>query len=203
MENTNENKNKDILNYESDYGKEFHERNLLKERMNIYVENLNVDTFKMDGCFNDNSYKYEYSNNKINNNNDYKSPFTNPYFSIPFNHQIECISNNIQKYEKSKNTIQIKQNNQETYIESAIKYDINILQSKLIDDDIIIDMDRIKKLILEEKDMFGNGLEIDMENLSSFVKIFIFNKYKFKIKNSYLKFPNIKNKLEKIYKEEE
>ena len=40
-----EDKKKDILNYESDYGKQEHQRNLLKDRMNIYVENLNIDKF--------------------------------------------------------------------------------------------------------------------------------------------------------------
>ena len=43
MSEENKNKDKDILNYESDYGKEFHKRNLLKERMNIYVENVNIE----------------------------------------------------------------------------------------------------------------------------------------------------------------
>ena len=48
MNKENKNKDKDILNYESDYGKEFHERNLLKERMNIYVENLNIEKAAID-----------------------------------------------------------------------------------------------------------------------------------------------------------
>lgn len=48
MSKENKNKDKDILNYESDYGKEFHERNLLKERTNIYVENLNIEKAAID-----------------------------------------------------------------------------------------------------------------------------------------------------------
>ena len=48
MNKENKNKDKDILNYESDYGKEFHERNLLKERTNIYVENLNIEKAAID-----------------------------------------------------------------------------------------------------------------------------------------------------------
>lgn len=43
-----EDKKKDILNYESDYGKQEHQRNLLKDRMNIYVENLNIDKATID-----------------------------------------------------------------------------------------------------------------------------------------------------------
>ena len=62
MDNTN--KKKDILDYVSDYGKDLHEKNLMedirkkeikkyekdherdtKERINIYVDNLNIDKF--------------------------------------------------------------------------------------------------------------------------------------------------------------
>ena len=64
MNKDQENKNKDILNYESDYGKDLHEKTLMedirkkeikkyekdhekdtKERINIYVDNLNIDKF--------------------------------------------------------------------------------------------------------------------------------------------------------------
>ena len=81
MDNTNKNKNKDILNYESKYGKDLHEKTLMeetrkkeikkyekdhennsKERINIYVDNLNIDKF-------DNSSNSH--NTKSNADNDY------------------------------------------------------------------------------------------------------------------------------------
>ena len=64
MNKDQENKKKDILNYVSDYGKDLHEKTLMeetrkkeikkyekdherdtKERINIYVDNLNIDKF--------------------------------------------------------------------------------------------------------------------------------------------------------------
>ena len=79
MDNTN--KKKDILNYESNYGKDLHEKTLMeeirkkeikkyekdherdtKERINIYVDNLNIDKF-------DNSSNSH--NTKSNADNDY------------------------------------------------------------------------------------------------------------------------------------
>ena len=81
MNKDQENKKKDILNYESDYGKDLHEKTLMeetrkkeikkyekdherdtKERINIYVDNLNIDKF-------DNSSNSH--NTKSNADNDY------------------------------------------------------------------------------------------------------------------------------------
>ena len=77
----NKNKDKNILNYASDYGKDLHEKTLMeetrkkeikkyekdherdtKERINIYVDNLNIDKF-------DNSSNSH--NTKSNADNDY------------------------------------------------------------------------------------------------------------------------------------
>lgn len=67
MNKDQENKKKDILNYESDYGKEFHNKNLLKElmkeKMNAYVETLNV-------TINDSSNSHN-THTKSNADNDY------------------------------------------------------------------------------------------------------------------------------------
>ena len=97
----NKNKDKDILNYESDYGKEFHKRNLLKERTNIYVENLNIEKAAIDNSNYGNNINPTVQGN-LDLNMDWSIKSSEPLYN---NNGLQLPkSNNIIKEEEIKNS---------------------------------------------------------------------------------------------------
>ena len=97
-----ENKDKDILNYESDYGKEFHERNLLKERTNIYVENLNIEKAAIDNSNYGNNINPTVQGN-LDLNMDWSIKSSEPLYNNN-GLQLPKSNNNIIKEEEIKNS---------------------------------------------------------------------------------------------------
>ena len=164
MNKDQENKKKDILNYESDYGKEYHNKNLLKElmkeKMNAYVETLNV-------TINDSSNSHN-THTKSNADNDYSwkaeaGHDLNLNWEIPVSDPIEENSI-VPQLPKSKTEGKISVNNlivdMEKFMDVLVN-NLNILID-LIDYKTGNELDEAYAKIMKNiiKDIIGKGDEI-------------------------------------------
>lgn len=142
--------NKKVLNYESDYGKEFHNKNLLKERMNIYVENLNIEKAAIDNS--------NYGNNitssgqsKLDLNMDWSIKSSEPLYN---NNGLQLPkSNNIKEEEIKKLKSIIESKDKKIY---ELDKKLDILNDKLRNKNKIIS--NIIKFI---KSLKGESISID------------------------------------------
>ena len=147
----NKNKDKNILNYESDYGKEFHERNLLKERTNIYVENLNIEKAAIDNSNYGNNINPTVQGN-LDLNMDWSIKSTEPLYS---NNGLELpkSNNNIKEEEIKKLKSIIESKDKKIY---ELDKKLDTLNNKLRNKNKIIS--NIIKFI---KSLKGESISID------------------------------------------
>ena len=188
MDNTNKNKNKDILNYASDYGKDLHEKTLMeetrkkeikkyekdhennsKERINIYVDNLNIDKF-------DNS---NYGNNinptvqgNLDLNMDWSIKSSEPLYNNNNNGLQLPKSNNIKEEEiKNSKIYKDMENNYKEALKERNK-EIEELRKGLIEaNHKNKNLIKLKKILISIIDNFKNKMLTD--ETIDLIKIFI------------------------------